>query len=147
MNSEVIPTDHVAILNDKKLLEMILSGEKSIESRWYVNRVAPWNMLAKGDVVYFKLPGRSVTAKATVDDVMQFEKLDMKQAYRIIEKYGREIGLSKQDSKWFKGKNYCILAFLKDPEAVKPFNINKQGYGISSAWMYVKDINKVKEKI
>jgi len=38
--------DHVAILSKKyELLDKIISGEKTIESRWYVNRIAPWNKM------------------------------------------------------------------------------------------------------
>ena len=141
MNSNM---DHVAILNNKKLLEMILSGEKSIESRWYVHRTMPWNILKPKDNIYFKLSGKPVMAKAVVEKVLQFEGLNEEKACRIIEEYGPKIGITRNDSDWFKGKNYCILAFLENPEPVKPFNIDKKGFGNSAAWLYVKDIDNVR---
>lgn len=51
---------HVAIMKPSwKLIPKILSGEKTIESRWYQTRRAPWNGIAAGDVVYFKDSGEA----------------------------------------------------------------------------------------
>jgi len=41
-------------------------GEKQIESRWYVNKINPWNKVKVGDTVYFKNSGDPVTAKVRV---------------------------------------------------------------------------------
>jgi ASC-1-like (ASCH) protein len=47
--------DHLAILSkEKNFLGRILSGEKTIESRWYRNRKPPFKTIAPGDTVYFK---------------------------------------------------------------------------------------------
>ncbi|MBI1972386.1 ASCH domain-containing protein, partial [Candidatus Woesearchaeota archaeon] len=43
--------DHLAILK-KKWLEKILSGEKTIESRWYKQKITPYQKIAKGDTAY-----------------------------------------------------------------------------------------------
>jgi len=138
--------DHVAILNSQVLLEKIVSGEKSIESRWYMTRKAPWNVINKGDAVYFKVSGKPVTAKVTVEKVLQSE-LDYLKITSLLYQYGKKLCMDESEAVDLKDKKYGILVFLKNPKLVEPFNINKKGYGISSAWMYVKDINKVKEKI
>ncbi|MBN2052803.1 hypothetical protein JW756_04840 [Candidatus Woesearchaeota archaeon] len=135
--------DHVAILNENILLEKIISGEKSIESRWYMNRVQPWSNIHKGDTVYFKLSGKPVRAKATVQKVLQFE-LDYQKVSSILYKYGKKIGLDMGDAVDLENKKYCILVFLQNPEAIKHFNIDKTGFGCSAAWLYVKNINNVK---
>ena len=147
--------DHVAILrkaNIKKgddLLGDILVGTKTIESRWYVNKVAPWGKIQAGDVVYFKESGRPVTAKAKVEKVLQFENLSESVVQEIIDKYGTKIapGTSREEFlAWAteqKNKRYCILIFLKNVTKVEPFEINKKGFGISSAWLVVKDIAKL----
>ena len=52
--------DHVAILRKAKvsrgdnLLQDILDGTKTIESRWYVNKISPWDKIKSGDTVYLK---------------------------------------------------------------------------------------------
>lgn len=41
---------HIAILaKRRKLLDKILSGEKRIESRWYLTRRTPWGRIAPND--------------------------------------------------------------------------------------------------
>jgi ASC-1-like (ASCH) protein len=73
--------DHVAILKKSSvskgddLLGDIISGAKTIESRWYVNRIAPWDRIEKGDTVYFKESGFRVTARAKVSRIIQYENL------------------------------------------------------------------------
>ena len=140
--------DHVAIMRKKgNLLDMIISGKKTIESRWYINKIAPWNKIKAGDTIYFKESSEDVTARAAVTKVLQLE-LTPQIAKNIIKKYGNLIdpGTSKEDFiKWGKEKKkrYCILMFLSNVKKIKPFSIDKTGYGISSAWMCVGDINSV----
>ncbi len=136
--------DHIAIMNKSlKLLPKILSGEKKIESRWYVSRFAPWNRIFEGDSVYFKDAGCLVTLKARVSKVLQFENCDFKQ---VIELYGKDIAFVNPEKafSWVKGKKYCILIFLEEVSEVEPFDIDKTGFGNACAWLCVGDIEKVK---
>ncbi|MEI7477466.1 MAG: hypothetical protein WCJ81_02865 [bacterium] len=44
MYGKVVGMDHVAIMKkSRKLIPKIVSGEKTIESRWYQTKRAPWN--------------------------------------------------------------------------------------------------------
>jgi len=52
------------------LLPKILTGEKTIESRWYKNKCSPWGKIKRGDVVYFKNSGEPVTIKAEVSKII-----------------------------------------------------------------------------
>ena len=149
--------DHVAILRksvaskESNLLKDIIDGKKTIESRWYVNKIAPWDRVKKGDAVYFKESGGLVYAKVLVSNVYQYEKPNKVQIDKIISEYGKKIAPSSSSAdlkRWSKdlhNKNYCILIFLKNVEKVLPFPINKGGYGVSCAWMCVEDINRVKK--
>lgn len=135
--------DHVAIMRKSwKMIPKILSGQKTIESRWYMTRRPPWDMISVGDRVYFKNSGESVIAWAKVCKVMQFELKDILDAQRIAKKYGKRICLADPDPKdWDATPKYCILVFLKDAKSIKkPFNIDKSGYGMGAAWMVVKSI-------
>lgn len=138
---------HVAIMNPLwKLIPKILSGEKSIESRWYLTRRTPWDKAHAGDVIFFKNSSESVTASATVSEVLQFEIRGLVDARRIIAKYGKEIALANADpSTWKRLPNYCVLLRLRDPHAVvKPFQINKKGFGAGAAWITVEDIKSIR---
>ena len=142
--------NHLAIMNKKKkFIEMILSGEKTIESRWYVNKISPWNKIRKGETVWFKDSGEKVTAKAKVSNVIQFDNLTPSKILEILKLYGKEIGF-KEDKyeEWIKScsnKHYCILVFLSNPKSVEPFEIDKTGFGISSAWISIENINKLRK--
>jgi S-adenosylmethionine:tRNA-ribosyltransferase-isomerase (queuine synthetase) len=140
---------HVAIMKKSwRLLPKILKKEKTIESRWYQNKYSPWDRIKKGEIVYFKDASDPVTIQTEVDKVMQFENLNPQKVREILKKYGKEDGLVIKDiNKFyyrFKDKNYCILVFLKNQKQIKPFNINKAGFGLMSAWICVEDIKRIK---
>lgn len=138
--------DHIAIMNQSLgLISKILSNEKTIESRWYANKVAPWDRISKGDTIYFKNSGEQVIAKAEVNKVLQFENLDAKLFSEIVSKYADQIQLMNRIyDDYYKAKNYCILVFLKNSQRIeKPFTIDKTGYGNACAWMCVGDVRKV----
>lgn len=134
--------DHVAIMSKSfgDLIAKILSGEKRIESRWSINKIAPWNRVKRSDKVFFKNAGEKVTAVAEVEKVMQFEKLTLEKSNEIIKRYGRVLCLDRTPEK----KNYCILMWLKNPRKVEPFAVDKTGFGSAAAWMCVGGIGKVK---
>lgn len=140
---------HLAIMRKSwGLLPKILSGEKVIESRWYKNRYSPWDKIKKGDTVYFKNSGELVTVKAEVSDVLQFSDLIPNKVKEILNEYGARdgLGINEIDSYYqrFKDKNYCLLVFIKNPEKIKPFEVDKKGFGAMAAWIAVEDINKIR---
>ena len=140
--------EHIAILNKSwKFLESILSGEKTIESRWYKTKRAPYSQIGSGETVYFKNSGEPVTAKAKVEKVLEFSNLNPEIVDEILKTYGDAIGICKKDipkfREQFKDKKYCILMFLKNSEKINSFEIDKKGYGLMSAWMCVDNIRCV----
>ena len=141
--------DHVAIMKKSwGLTEKILNGEKTIETRWYKNKVKPWDKVKVGDTVYFKDSGEPITIKAIVSNVEQFEDLDEKKISDLFKRYGEEdLGtkeISEEIKKYVEGKRYSIIIHLKNPQLIKPFDINKNGFGAMSAWLTVDDINSIK---
>lgn len=140
--------NHIAIMKKSwGLIPKIVSGEKTIESRWYKNRVAPWDRIQIGDTVFFKNSGEAVTAVAIVSKVLQFSDLDKKQFNEIIGEYADQISLTNKDyNEYYQSKNYCILIFLENVrELEEPFTIDKAGYGSATAWMCVENLEKVKK--
>jgi len=138
---------HIAILDKKRnLLQKIIAGEKTIESRWYQTKRTPWHNIKSGDIVYFKDAGELITVKAKVKEVLFFDELDKEKVEKILQKYGNDIGFkSLEYSDYFVGKNYCILVFLENVEKIEPFDIDKTGFGNACAWMTVKNINDIKK--
>jgi len=145
---------HIAIMKKSwGLTKKILTGEKTIESRWYKNRYRPWNHINAGDDIYFKDSGEPVTVKANVHKVFQFENLNPQKVREILLKYAKDDGLgieSGQIEKFyemFKNKRFCLIIFLKGAKKIKPFNIDKSGFGSQAAWLVVKDIDKIKKRL
>lgn len=139
--------DHVAIMNKSwKLIPKILSGEKSIESRWYQTKRTPWNKINKKDKIYFKNSGEPIIATATISNVLQFEIKSITDVTKIIKKYGKEICLVNNNPKtWNKLPKYCILIYLQKPKLIRtPFLINKKGFGIGTAWITTTNIDTLK---
>lgn len=144
--------DHVAIMRKSwGLTQKVLSGEKTIESRWYMNRYKPWGVINQGDTVYFKDSGEPVRLRTTVDKIVQFENLTPQKVATILKQYAHDgLGIDKNDIKlyfeMFKNKRYCLLVFLKDPRIVEPFEIDKSGFGTMAAWITVDRIDLIKKK-
>lgn len=139
--------DHIAIMNKAwKLIPKILNGTKTIESRWYVNKIKPWNSIKVGERVFFKDSGEPLTVSAVVSKVLQFNGLDEEKFKNIMKKYGNGIQvIEKEYDEYYQSKNYCILIFLKNAKQLEiPFNISKKGFGSACAWMCVDNIENIK---
>jgi len=122
------------------MIEKILLGEKTAESRWLVHKSAPWLKVFAGDEIYFKASGGQVIALAEVEKVEYIDELTKEKSARIIKEHGRDICLKAAPEE----KNYCVLMWLKNPRSVEPFRINKKGFGSAAAWLCVGDIEKVR---
>ena len=141
--------DHIAIMKKSwGFTEKILAGEKTIESRWYGIKCRPWGRIKKGDMVYFKDAGVLVSAVAEVARVEESADLSPQKVQKILDRYGTAIGIRRAHISLFfsalENKKYCILIHLKNPRRVRPFAINKTGFGALSAWMTVSSIGRVR---
>lgn len=142
--------DHVAIMKKSwGLLPKILNGKKKIESRWYSLKAAPWGRIKNGDAIYFKNSGEPITVKARVGRIIGHSGLTPEKVRQILHDYGQDDGIEAKDVPQFynrfKDKRYCLLIFLKNPQKIKPFSINKQGFGAMAAWICVGDISEIKK--
>jgi hypothetical protein len=95
--------NHIAFLNPKwGLLPKILSGEKTIESRWYENRISPYKELLedqnpKKHKIYFKDLGKPITAVCNLKRIEIYDSLTKEKIRRILNKYYKEIWFRKED--------------------------------------------------
>ncbi|MBI4836776.1 MAG: hypothetical protein HY817_05990 [Candidatus Abawacabacteria bacterium] len=125
-------------------LARILSGQKTIESRWYQMKRAPWDKACSGDTIYFKNVGELVSTRATVKAVKQFADLTQSERERLVLDNASKLGIEPVEVKVFlehiANKRYVIFLYLSKIESVKPFGINKKGFGAMSAWITLTDI-------
>ena len=117
--------EHLAIMTHG-YIEKILSGMKTIESRFSANRIAPYGKISKGDIVYLQETGKKVTASFNVCDVLYFSNLSPETISDIKQQYGKEI--CADDEFWEKKQNsrYATLIFISDPQLIEPFEVYKK---------------------
>jgi len=142
--------DHLAVMRKSwGLIPRILNKEKIAESRWYKSKIAPWNKIEVNHNIYFKNTGEPVTVRAKVTEVMQHKISNNKMALKILEKYARkDLGIKKIPSEilnYIKDKKYAVIIFFDKVEKIKPFNIDKTGFGTMTAWITVDNIKKIKK--
>ena len=143
--------EHLAIMRRSwGLTDKILRGQKTVESRWYSTKRQPWNVIKTGETVYFKDSGGPVRARARVKKVIQFSDLTLSKVRAILNEHGRALGLEKGEIPEFcgryQGKRYCLLIYLEDSVEIRPFEIDKTGFGMMAAWITVDDISKLKKR-
>lgn len=115
---------HIAILR-QPFFNMVLSGEKTIESRWSMHKVAPYGKVGVGDEILLKETGKDVTATAKVKDVKYYE-LTPEKVEEIRINYGKQIGTDKfQDWQSTLQKKYCTLIWLGDVKMINPLKVKR----------------------
>ena len=142
--------DHVAIMKKSwGLIPKILNGTKVAESRWYKSRITPWNRIKKGHNIYFKNSGEAITVKAKVTKAIQYEVPNNSKALKIMKKHAeKDLGIKEIPSEilnYVKDKKYAVIVFFDQVEEIKPFNIDKTGFGAMAAWITIDNINKIKK--
>lgn len=126
---------HIAILK-QPFFDMVLSGEKTIESRWSMVKVAPYKKVSAGDKILLKETGKDVTATANVKKV-QFYELTPEIVEDIRIKYGKQIGTDKfEDWKSTLQKKYCTLIWLDEVTPVAPIKVKRSN---GAGWIVFKD--------
>lgn len=116
--------EHLAIMK-KGYIEKILSGEKSIESRFSLNRITPFRRIVTGEKVYLQETGKHISASFTAGKVLFFSDLDEEKINEIKAKYGQQI--CADDAFWeskMKAK-YATLIFVENPILEKSFKVHK----------------------
>ena len=141
--------DHLAIMKKNWwLTQRILTGQKTIETRRYMNKSAPWDKIKTGDIVYFKDSWSPVTVKAIVSQVDQFADVDETKRQEILKKYSYAdiwtTTILPEILEYVKWKKYCIIIHLKNPQAVELFEVDKTWYWNMSAWITLPNIEKIR---
>ena len=126
---------HIAILK-QPFFDMVLGGEKTIESRWSMVKVAPYKKVSVGDKILLKETGKDVTAIANVKKV-QFYELTPEIVEDIRIKYGKQIGTDKfEDWKSTLQKKYCTLIWLDEVTPVAPIKVKRSN---GAGWIVLKN--------
>jgi hypothetical protein len=139
--------DHVVYVDAKaKEMEKLLSGTKQMILRGAAGRKLPYGKVNPGDTLYLiRNNGEgSVQAFATVQSVVNSEKLTSDESNQLIENYQKKLQFTPQQMKRWAGKRYLVLIEVENVTAVEPFAIDRSQYGNMDDWLPVENIEAVK---
>ena len=142
--------EHIAFMQKSRgLTEKIATGQKTIESRWYNVKYAPWGKIASGDIIYFKDSGEPITLRAEVEKILTFTGLMPQQVQALLEEYGKDCGIEPDQIpayyERFRHKRYAMFLFLKNVQRVPPIEINKAGFGKKASWISVDNVERLRK--
>lgn len=118
---------HLVYCDDKeKVLEKIVSGQKTIVVRGAAGKKIPHSRVFEGETLYFIKKGTAIiSATATVISVQNFVKLAEDEIVKTLECNQDKLALSeKQKERWHK-KCLCLVEF-KDAKEIEPLAFDHQ---------------------
>jgi predicted transcriptional regulator len=116
---------HIAIFVGDAI-ERILSGEKTVEGRFSISKIAPYGKVKKGDIILLKQTGAKIIGQVEVDNVLYFDQLDGQKIGRLRKEYSDEMKMN--DNFWQDKQRSCYasIIFLKNPRKyLTPLNYHK----------------------
>ena len=116
-------------------LDEILSGIKTVDSRFTKNRIAPYKKVKIGDILYFKLSGGLVYGKAEVEKVLYFDELTPAKVKSIFDQYNTQIRARLEFIEQKLTSEYATLMWLTNVTRVTPFAVEHHG---QSSWFQVE---------
>jgi len=99
---------HIAIFNGN-LANLILQGEKTIETRFSKSKIDPFGKVSAGDLVFIKPSGKDLIGQFRIKKVVFYDGLTLTDLKQLKEVYGKEIAA---DEKFWKEKESCKYATL-----------------------------------
>lgn len=115
---------HLAIFS-QPYLDLVLAGEKKIESRFSRNRCAPFDEVRKGDIILIKEVAGPICGIVLASRIWYFD-LDIEPIDTIRRTYGESI--RADDSFWSEKEDssFATLIELERPSAIEPLDFAKR---------------------
>jgi hypothetical protein len=122
---------HLAIFNEP-YLTLILEHKKTLESRFSINRCAPYQEVSAGDIVVLKVSGGPVMGLATIGSATHLRISNPEELCEIAEKYSSALHVDGSDF-WEQRKkaSYCTLIEFENIERLvidKVFKRDRLGW-------------------
>lgn len=134
---------HLVYCDDKeKVLEKILSGEKTMVIRAAAGRKIPHSRVFEGEKLYFMKKGTSkISAAAEVKSVQNFVKLTEEQIDEVLDKNADKLNLSDKQRLRLHKKCICLTEFQNVEEIIPPLEFERQGN--MDDWLILEKIEDV----
>lgn len=119
------PGTHLAVMTGP-YLDRLLDGTKTIESRFTRNRVAPFEKVARGDVIFFKRAAGPITAAGQAG-VVHHLNLAVVTLQRVADQYGAAI--APADASFWADRaaaRYATLVTVREVVRTEPIPVQKR---------------------
>lgn len=126
----------------ERVLDKILSGEKTMVVRSAAGRKIPHSRVFEGEILYFMEKGTvDIAAKATVTEVQNYVKLSDDEINRVFDDNADKLALTdKQRIRWHK-KCICLVEFDKAEKIEPALQFEKQSN--MDDWLIIEKIEDV----
>lgn len=118
---------HLAIFKGDTA-DLILSGKKTVESRFSKKKNPPFLQISSGDLVYIKPSGKDIIGQFRVKKVIFFDGLETGDIKEIKEKYGSKLAIDESYWKEKETARFGTLIFIGDSSKfiTSPIKISKK---------------------
>ena len=114
---------HVAVMREP-FLQHILNGRKTIESRFSIKRICPFEAAAAGDVVAFKAQSGPIVGVAVVEHAAFYE-LDPSTWRRLRDDFAGPLCATDEFFDQRAQARYASLLRVAAPLRIEPLNVRK----------------------
>jgi hypothetical protein len=127
---------HLAIFSEP-FLSLLLSGKKTIESRFSINKLSPFQKVTKGDIVFAKKTGGEVCGFFLVGETKYFAQPTQKKLTELKQLYSDGICANEVSNFWIERRNARFISLLdvKYASYTPPIRIDKRD---RTAWVVLK---------
>jgi hypothetical protein len=135
VNSGVVNI-HLAIFNEP-FLQLMYSNQKTIESRFSINNVVPFNRIMDGDIVLVKRSGGNIEALFIAKNILYFRNLNKVKIRELECDFGKEIGwnIDPDFLSHKSGARYLTLIGISKLTKIIPVSSGKKD---KTGWSIVK---------
>lgn len=138
--------EHLVYLNKKaKELEKLLDKSKTMIIRGAAGKKVPLGGRAKvNDLVYFVETGGDliVSYRGIISKVIETEKMSKEESTAFVDKYDKELNLSKDQYKRWAGKKFLALYEISDIEEIESFKYRRDSN--MDDWIITSTIEDIK---
>ena len=108
--------------------ELILSGKKTVESRFSRRKNPPYGVISAGDLVYIKPSGKDPIGQFRVKKVFFFDNLDLSDLSNLKKSYGSQLAVGEDYWEAKKDSRFGTLIFIGevDPFITSPVKFPKK---------------------
>lgn len=129
-------TKHLAILQ-QPYIDLILSGQKTIESRFSLNKILPYGAVKSGDIILMKESGGKVLGEFCVAEVDFYNNLIPETAIQLMQSFKARLCLDDEFIQRKQNSRFATLMHIANSvRYTEPYDYPKRDM---RGWIILKD--------